>query len=128
MFRNVPDILSTKQCQELLKVGKNTMLELLKSKKILAFKIGSRWKIPKESVIEYAKKHDDDIFIIGGSSIYKEFINDSDKMILTEIDAECPSADVYFPKFNLSDWNKEIITENEYKNLSYRHVLYKRKK
>ena len=53
MFRNVPDILTTKQCQELLKIGKNTMLELLKSKKIEAFKIGSRWKIPKESVIEY---------------------------------------------------------------------------
>ena len=53
MFRNVPDILTTKQCQELLKIGKNTMLYLLKSKKIEAFKIGSRWKIPKESVIEY---------------------------------------------------------------------------
>ena len=53
MFRNVPDILTTKQCQELLKIGKKTMLYLLKSKKIEAFKIGSRWKIPKESVIEY---------------------------------------------------------------------------
>ena len=82
----------------------------------------------KESVLKYARTYNDDIFIIGGASIYKEFINDSDRMILTEIDDICLSADVYFPNFNKNDWDKEIITEKEYKDISYKHVLYKRKK
>ena len=55
MFERVPDILTFKECQKLLKVGKNTLLDLLHSNQIEAFKIGSRWKIPKESVIEYLK-------------------------------------------------------------------------
>ena len=81
----------------------------------------------KESVIKYAKYINDEVFIIGGASIYKEFINDSDKMILTEIDATDNNADVYFPTFNKNDWNKEIIKEGEYKMLKYKHVKYIRK-
>lgn len=82
----------------------------------------------KDSVLKYAESHNDDIFIIGGASIYEQFINDSDRMILTEIEADNKNADVYFPKFNINEWDKEIIKEKEYENLSYRHVLYKRKK
>ena len=55
MFERVPDILTFKECQKLLKIGKNTLLDLLHSNQIEAFKIGSRWKIPKESVVEYLK-------------------------------------------------------------------------
>ena len=80
----------------------------------------------KESVLHYAKSINEDVFIIGGASIYKEFINDSNKMILTEIDEEC-DADVYFPKFNYDEWDKTILTEGVYKTLNYKHVEYKRK-
>lgn len=55
MFEKVPDILTFNECRKLLKVGKNTMLDLLHSNEIEAFRIGNRWKIPKESVIEYLK-------------------------------------------------------------------------
>ena len=80
----------------------------------------------KESVLDYAKKHNEDIFIIGGASIYKEFLNFCDKMILTEIDSTCNEADAYFPSFNEIDWNKTILKEGEYKSLKYKHVIYKR--
>ena len=53
MYEQIPEILTFKECQELLKVGKNTMLELLHTKQIEGFKIGSRWKIKKESVVEF---------------------------------------------------------------------------
>ena len=76
----------------------------------------------KESVLEYAKNNNEDIFIIGGASVYKEFIDDSDRMILTEIDDKCDSADVYFPEFDENDWNKNIIKEGIYKELKYKHV------
>ena len=53
MYEQIPEILTFKECQELLKVGKNTMLELLHTKQIEGFKIGSRWKIKKESIVEF---------------------------------------------------------------------------
>ena len=54
-FSNIPAIMTFNECRELLKVGKNTMLELIHSGQIDAFKIGNRWKITKEAVIEYLK-------------------------------------------------------------------------
>ena len=37
----------------ILKVGKNTLLDLIHTNQVEAFKVGSRWKIPKQSVIEF---------------------------------------------------------------------------
>lgn len=53
MFEQTPDILTFKECQELLKIGKNTLLDLLHNEEIEGFKIGTRWKIPKAAVLEY---------------------------------------------------------------------------
>ena len=51
----IPEVMTVKECQQLLKVGKNTMLELLHTNQIEGFKIGSRWKITKESVVEFLR-------------------------------------------------------------------------
>ena len=32
---------------------KNTLLDLIHTNQVEAFKVGSRWKIPKQSVIEF---------------------------------------------------------------------------
>lgn len=53
MYENIPEVMTLKECQELLRVGKNTMLELLHTRQIEGFKIGSRWKVNKESLVEY---------------------------------------------------------------------------
>ena len=55
MFKNIPEIMTFNECKELLKIGKNTLLDLLHSGQIDAFKIGNRWKIPKDAIIEYLK-------------------------------------------------------------------------
>lgn len=55
MFEKIPDIMTFKECQKLLKVGKNTLLDLIHSGEIDAFKIGNRWKITKDSIMEYLK-------------------------------------------------------------------------
>ena len=55
MFVKIPDIMKFKECQKLLKVGKNTLLNLIHNGEIDAFRIGNRWKITKESIIEYVK-------------------------------------------------------------------------
>ena len=55
MFEKIPDIMTFKECQKLLKVGKNTLLDLIHSGEIDAFRIGNRWKITKDSIVEYIK-------------------------------------------------------------------------
>ena len=55
MFERIPDIMTFKECQKLLKAGKNTLLDLIHSGEIDAFKIGNRWKITKDSIVEYLK-------------------------------------------------------------------------
>lgn len=55
MFEKIPDIMTFKECQKLLKVGKNTLLNLIHNGEIDAFRIGNRWKITKESIIDYMK-------------------------------------------------------------------------
>lgn len=84
------------------------------------------YKSIKEFLVKY-QNTDDEIFIIGGASIYKSFIDLATKMYLTEIEKEEINADVYFPKFNPDDWNKEIISKHDENNIKYNHVLYKRK-
>lgn len=55
MYPRIPEIMSFKQCQAFLQVGKNTLLNLLHDNEIAAFKIGSRWKIQRESVEEFVR-------------------------------------------------------------------------
>ena len=56
----------------------------------------------KEELFNLIK--DEEVMIIGGESIYKMFIDDVDKMLLTEIDKEYKDADAYFPEFNKDNW------------------------
>lgn len=53
MLEMYNDIMSLDDLCESLIIGKNAAYELLNHGDIKAFRIGSRWKIPKESVIEY---------------------------------------------------------------------------
>ena len=56
MYKDIPEIMTFRECCALLKVGKNTMLDLLHTNKIEGFRIGNRWKIPKESVVEFIER------------------------------------------------------------------------
>lgn len=56
MYRDIPEIMTFRECQQLLKVGKKTLLELLHTRQIEGFRIGNRWRITKESVVEFIKR------------------------------------------------------------------------
>ncbi len=75
-------------------------------------------------VLEIAKK--EDVFIIGGGRIYKEFLPYADNLYLTEINAVCNDADTYFPRFNKSDYIKEIVNYYEVNGTEFYHVIYKK--
>lgn len=53
MYEYIPEIMTFKECQKILRVGKNTLIDLIHTEQIQAFKIGNRWKIPKRSIIEF---------------------------------------------------------------------------
>ena len=80
-----------------------------------------------EDILDYFKDTDEELFIIGGGSIYKLFLDYANKLYLTEVDAECKTADTYFPIFDKDEYDKEIIKENEDNGIKYTHVLYKKK-
>ena len=53
MLNNTKDILTLKDLQVLLHIGKNTALRLVQSGEIEAFRVGKQWRISKESVAKY---------------------------------------------------------------------------
>lgn len=70
-------------------------------------------------------KYDEDIFIIGGASIYKLFLPFCDNIYLTEIDDEQP-ADCFFPMFDKSEFEREVIKKSEYNGIDITFVCYRR--
>ena len=81
----------------------------------------------KEQLYHLIKEYHQEIMIIGGESIYKLFIDDADKLLLTEIDDSFTKADTYFPKFNKNNWNKKVLSKRIENNISYNHIEYNRK-
>ena len=81
----------------------------------------------KEGVLDYIKSYQEEVMIIGGASIYKEFLEDSNKLVLTEIDDEDKTADTYFPYFDKNEWLKEELSTEEENNIKYKHIIYTRK-
>lgn len=69
---------------------------------------------------------EEEVFIIGGVSMYEYFLKYADRMYLTLIDAVDNEADVYFPEFNKEKWEEIILNEKKENNIEYKHVLYKR--
>jgi len=72
---------------------------------------------------------DEEIFIIGGGSIYRQFMTIADRLFITHVHKKAP-ADIYFPEIDRSIW--EIIEKEEFKTdddigLPYTYVIYERK-
>ncbi|MCB9802828.1 dihydrofolate reductase [Candidatus Nomurabacteria bacterium] len=80
-----------------------------------------------ERALEFAKSQDDDeIFFIGGASIYKQAIEIVDKLYLTIIDAEY-QVDTWFPDY---EQDFKIIREEKHQtkeNLNYKFLELMRK-
>lgn len=68
----------------------------------------------------------DEVFIIGGASVYEEFFPMSQKLYITEVEFESDVADVFFPDIDLSCWDREVLDTGEENGLSFRHVLYRK--
>ena len=56
MLNNTKDILTLKELQELLHIGKNTALKLVQSGEIEAFRMGNRWRVMRMCLEKYIKR------------------------------------------------------------------------
>ena len=71
---------------------------------------------------------DEDIYIIGGASVYEQAIKVADRLCLTEVDDVPEKADTFFPDY--SDWReetREAHPKDERHAFEYAFVDYVRK-
>lgn len=57
MFRQYPDLLSVKDVQKALRIGRSTAYKLLESGELQSFKIGSTYRVTKTYLIEFISKN-----------------------------------------------------------------------
>lgn len=76
--------------------------------------------------LEKNEINEEEVFVIGGASLYNYFYNKADKMYLTLIDAEDKEAEVYFPNIDYSKWKQTELMKKEDNGIKYRHVLFER--
>jgi dihydrofolate reductase len=62
-----------------------------------------------------------DVFVVGGSEVYREAMPYADQMLLTEVE-QSPEGDAFFPAFTSADWHE---TAREPHN-GYAFVTYDR--
>lgn len=70
-----------------------------------------------KEAVKFAKKIDENIFIIGGGNIYEQTMEIADKLEVTLVKAEL-KADTFFPKIDPKIWKltEEVFHEKDDKN------------
>jgi len=82
-----------------------------------------------ESALETAKTLGDELFIIGGATLYEMTLPLAQKLYLTQIQTEF-EGDTFFPNFDLNDWNeitREQIEHDEKVDFSYCFLTLEKK-
>lgn len=70
---------------------------------------------------------DENIYIAGGYGLYEESMSLVDKMYITEVDLTIDDGDVFFPEFNVNDFDI-AIGETSGDDIKYTRTIYTRKK
>ena len=73
---------------------------------------------------------EEDVYIIGGASVYKEALSVADRLCLTEIQDIPAKADAFFPPFSKEEWTEVWAEEHqpdERHAQAYRFVDYEKK-
>lgn len=77
----------------------------------------------------YLCEHEEEVFIIGGATVYAQCIHKVDTMYITWVHHEF-TADTFFPNIDLEEWeelSREKFLADEKNLYSYSFVEYKRK-
>lgn len=81
-----------------------------------------------QDFVQYCRKTEDEIFVIGGSEIFKETFDYADRLYITLINEEF-AGDTYFPHFDKCKWDL-VSTQKGVKNednpFDYNFNIYER--
>ncbi|MFM1792638.1 MAG: hypothetical protein RLZZ252_992 [Bacteroidota bacterium] len=143
--KNKPVIMGRKTMESLGKPLKNRLnIVLTRSSEVMdgfvkansweeALEVANTW-IQNREKLEITSAADgysvisEEIMIIGGGEIYNQAIDRVDRMYITEVDAEFPNADTYFPA-NSNSWKpvySEAVMADEKHAYDFRFVVYER--
>lgn len=79
-------------------------------------------------LLEEINSSNEEYMVVGGASIYRQFMEYVDTMYLTTMyDSVVKEADCYFPKFNTEDWNIEPLFEGIDNEVTYKIRKYTKK-
>lgn len=67
---------------------------------------GVVWKGSLESAVDFVRDFDE-IMLIGGGELFKQYLPQADKLYLTQIQAEL-DGDTFFPQLNWDEWKIEF--------------------
>ncbi len=123
-------------------MGKNTLESFpggkaLKNRINIVVALEKSYKAPdaivvnsiEDAIAEASKYNTDDVYVIGGASIYKQMLQFCDTAYVTKID-HAYAADTYFPNLDEDEsWKMtEISEEQTYYDLEYRFTKYEKVK
>ena len=81
-----------------------------------------------KEALKFAKKIDEDIFIIGGGKVYEQTMDFADKLEVTLVKGTF-EADTFFPKIDAKVWtlvNEEHFEKDEKHDFDYSFLTYER--
>ena len=71
----------------------------------------------------------EEIFIMGGGSIYRQFMPFADRLYITHVHKKAP-ADIFFPEIDLKVWKireKEVFKTDDEESIPYTYTIYEKK-
>ena len=72
---------------------------------------------------------DEEAFVIGGGSIYRQFMPKADRLYISHVHMKAP-ADIYFPEIDMKEWKiieQEHFPVSETNTIPYTYTIYERK-
>ncbi|WP_394231528.1 dihydrofolate reductase [Niallia oryzisoli] len=82
-----------------------------------------------EELLDYATRKNEEVFVIGGSELFKATFPMADRLYITKIEEEF-AGDTYFPEFIESEWelvSQEKGLKDEKNPYDYYFTIYERK-
>lgn len=73
-----------------------------------------------QEALDFASGRADEVFVIGGQTLYEQTIGLSDRLLLTHV-KNTYEGDRYFPSFDKDDWVIDLVEDHElFKIVDYR--------
>ncbi|MDR0367515.1 MAG: dihydrofolate reductase [Bacteroidales bacterium] len=121
-------------------MGENTYRSLqvqpLPKRRNVVLTFDKSLQLPAECELAYSVeealdlvKNDSKVFVMGGASIYRQFLPLVSKLYLTKINANFAGSDAFFPEIDYSQWNliEQMENTSDEKHLfDYTYCTYNR--